>query len=88
MAHGLGSGDKLARGAVSATYLTTEKKISDAKWDAMFEGFDPDAFQKKENVSRVKVEGAVNVRPTRRVCGSDAGGRKARVLCIGLGMPG
>ena len=59
MGHGLGSGDKLARGAVSATYLTTEKAITEKRWNAMFEDFDPEAFQKKENASRVKVEGAV-----------------------------
>ena len=58
MAHGSGSGDKLARGAHSATYLTTEKAITAKKWDAMFEDFDPVAFQEKEPVSRVKVEGA------------------------------
>lgn len=48
MAHGAGSGDKLARGAVKASYLTTEKAISQKKWDSMFEGFDPEEFMKKE----------------------------------------
>ena len=56
---GSGAGDKLARGMSSATYLTTEKKITDAKWDAIFDTFDPEAFQKKENASRAKVDGAV-----------------------------
>jgi hypothetical protein len=58
MGHGSGSGDKLARGARSATYLTTEKAITDEKWNAMFEDFEPEAFTKKENASRVKVAGA------------------------------
>ena len=36
MGHSAGSGDKLARGCVRASYLTTEKKISQKKWDSMF----------------------------------------------------
>ena len=58
MGHGSGSGDKLARGARSASYLTTEKAITDARWNAMFEEFEPEVFAKKENASRVKVAGA------------------------------
>jgi hypothetical protein len=46
MAHGAGSGDKLARGAVKASYLTTEKAITQKKWASMFEGFDPEEFKK------------------------------------------
>lgn len=48
MARGAGSGDKLARGAVKATYSVTEKTITQKKWDDMFEGFDPEAFLKKK----------------------------------------
>jgi hypothetical protein len=58
MAHGSGSGDKLARGARSASYLTTEKAITDKKWESIFKDFDPEGFAERENVSRVKVEGA------------------------------
>ena len=47
MAHTLGSGDVLARGAVRASYLTTEKKITDEKWAEMFDDFDPEEFKKK-----------------------------------------
>jgi len=47
MAKGAGSGDRLARGAVSATYTTTEGGVSDKKWDAMFADFDPEKFKKE-----------------------------------------
>lgn len=53
MGHSAGSGDKLARGAVKASYLTTEKKISQEKWDEMFGDFDPEKF-KKEGMPKVK----------------------------------
>lgn len=54
MAHSAGSGDKLARGAVRATFLVRdEKTISQKKWDAMFEDFDPEKF-KKEGMPKVK----------------------------------
>jgi hypothetical protein len=37
MAHTLGSGDRLAQGAIKATYLVRdEKPISDEKWEEMF----------------------------------------------------
>ena len=63
MAHGYGSGDKLARGAVSASYLTTEKKITDKKWNDIFGDFDPEAFQKKEPA---KMEGEKETSTARR----------------------
>jgi hypothetical protein len=51
MARGAGSGDKLARGSVRASYLVSENKpISKRKWDDMFEGFDPEAFKNKKFV--------------------------------------
>jgi hypothetical protein len=59
MAHGLGSGDRLARGAVSASYLTTEKKISDKKWSEMFDDFDPEEFKK---TGMPKMEGVAKER--------------------------
>jgi hypothetical protein len=48
MGHSAGAGDKLARGAVRASYLTTEKKITEKKWDSMFADFDPEAFKKTD----------------------------------------
>lgn len=53
MGHSAGSGDRLARGAVSASYLTTEKPITKKKWDDMFKDFDPEKFQ-KEGMPKVK----------------------------------
>lgn len=53
MGHSAGSGDRLARGAVSASYLTTEKKISDKKWDDIFKDFDPEKFQ-RDGMPKVK----------------------------------
>ena len=52
--HGAGSGDKLARGARKASYLVAEdKRISQEKWDRMFNDFDPEKF-KKEGLPKVK----------------------------------
>ncbi len=62
MGHSAGSGDKLARGAVRASYLTTEKKISQKKWDAMFEDFDPEAFKNSESQKSVSGEKEINTR--------------------------
>lgn len=50
----VGSGDKLARGAVKASYLTTEKTISQKKWDAMFEDFDPETFEMPKIIGTAK----------------------------------
>lgn len=44
-----GFGDKLARGAASASYATTDKKITDEKWKSMFEGWDIVKFLEGEN---------------------------------------
>jgi 3-phenylpropionate/cinnamic acid dioxygenase small subunit len=61
MAHTLGSGDRLARGAVKATFMVRDaKNISDKKWAEMFDDFDPETFEmpkvkgekKEENKSR------------------------------------
>ena len=53
MGHSAGSGDKLARGAVKASYLTTEKKISAKTWDDIFKDFDAEKFQ-REGMPKVK----------------------------------
>jgi hypothetical protein len=45
MSKNVGAGDRLARGAVRATYSTTETKISQESWDAMFADFDPETFE-------------------------------------------
>jgi len=54
MAKGAGSGDKLARGAIRATYTTTEGGVSNKKWDDMFADYDPERFKKN---GLPKVEG-------------------------------
>jgi hypothetical protein len=55
-----GGGDRLARGAVRASFLTNESnKITQATWDAAFDNLDTKAFVEKEPASRVKVAGAV-----------------------------
>lgn len=44
-----GSGDRLARGAVSATYLANEgNKITQDLWDKAFNDFDPEKFKKRK----------------------------------------
>lgn len=48
MGHSAGSGDRLARGAHSATYLSTEKPITQKTWDDIFADFDPEKFRNKE----------------------------------------
>lgn len=48
---GLNSGDKLARGAIKATYSSTEKKITDEKWASIFDGYDPERFKNAPNQS-------------------------------------
>jgi hypothetical protein len=40
-------GDSLARGARSATFGPVAK-VSQSKWDAAFEDFDPETFRNKE----------------------------------------
>jgi hypothetical protein len=56
---GLGNGDRLARGASKASFLTNENNnISQATWDKAFEDLDTKAFIEKEPASRVKVAGA------------------------------
>lgn len=56
MSKGAGSGDQLARGAVRATFTTTEGGISDKKWDKAFDDFDPKAFQAAPEKSRLRNE--------------------------------
>ena len=59
MARIQGNGDKLARGAVRASFLTNESNnITQDRWNKAFDDFDPEAFQEKESASRVKIEGA------------------------------
>lgn len=47
---GKGTGDVLARGAVRASYLTTEQNVTKEKWNDIFADFDNEAYQKKEVV--------------------------------------
>ena len=53
---GLNSGDKLARGAIRATYSSTEKKVSDEKWNDIFNDFDPKKFAAEPNKSMQRNE--------------------------------
>ena len=62
MAKGAGSGDKLARGAIKASFTTTEGGVSQKKWDDMFKDYDPDKFRKD---GMPKVEGVKNLVKTR-----------------------
>lgn len=55
MSKGIGSGDKLARGAVKATYSTTEGGVTQDSWDKMFEDFDPKKFA-EEGLPKVEGE--------------------------------
>lgn len=44
----MGYGDRLAGGAESAIFGPNDsKKISQEKWNAAFEGFDPDKYKKE-----------------------------------------
>jgi hypothetical protein len=42
-----GYGDRLARGAASAIFGPNDGKITQEKWNAAFEGFDPEKFKKE-----------------------------------------
>lgn len=59
MSHGAGSGDKLARGAARAQFMTTEGGISQDKWAAAFDGFDPEKFKTEPNRSSIRSESSV-----------------------------
>ena len=56
MSHGIGSGDKLARGAVRASYSTTEGGVSDSGWSKAFDDFDPERFKNAPNQSSQRIE--------------------------------
>jgi hypothetical protein len=56
MSKGPGSGDQLARGAVRATFTTTEGGITDKKWAEAFDDFEPEEFQAKPERSRLRSE--------------------------------
>ncbi len=51
MSKGVGSGDKLARGAVKATYPSTEGGVTAEKWNNIFDTFDPEEFKNAPNKS-------------------------------------
>lgn len=54
MSHGAGAGDKLARGAIKASFQTTEGNIKQSAWDKMFKDFDPEKFKREPNKSSVR----------------------------------
>lgn len=68
MSTGIGSGDKLARGAVRATYSTTEGGVTQDKWAQAFNDYDAEKFKNEPNKSSVRTE----------VSGSDASGNPGR----------
>lgn len=46
MSRGAGSGDRLARGARSASYLADESgSVTEQKWNDIFTDFDPERFK-------------------------------------------
>ena len=66
MAHGPGSGDSLARGAIRQTYaVRDEKTISQKKWDAMFKDFNPEEFKSKDSQKSVSGEKETTTRRSR-----------------------
>lgn len=59
MSKGVGSGDKLARGAARATYSSTEGGVSADKWNDIFDSYDPEAFRNAPNKSSVRSDADV-----------------------------
>lgn len=53
---GVGSGDRLARGANKASYTTTEGGVSEQKWSDMFSDFNPEEFRSAPNKSSIRTE--------------------------------
>jgi len=53
---GVGSGDRLARGANRATYSTTEGGITQDKWSAAFDDYNPEEFRSAPNKSSIRTE--------------------------------
>ena len=54
MPKGVGSGDKLARGAVKAVYSTTEGGITQDAWSKAFDDYNPEEFRNALNKSSVR----------------------------------
>lgn len=54
MSKGVGSGDKLARGAARATYSTTEGGITQDKWAQAFDDYNPEEFKNAPNQSSIR----------------------------------
>jgi hypothetical protein len=75
MSKGIGAGDKLARGAVRASYSTTEGGVTQDKWAQAFDDYNPEEFKNAPNKSSVRAEGS----------GSDASGDPGRDVGSELG---
>jgi hypothetical protein len=54
MSKGVGSGDKLARGAVKAVYSTTEGGITQDKWSQAFDDYNPEEFRNAPEKTRLR----------------------------------
>ena len=59
-----GSGDRLARGQVRASFLVSEEKITEDKWKKAFDDFNPEEF-KKTGMPKVAGEKKETVRSRR-----------------------
>ena len=71
MSKGVGSGDKLARGAVRASYSTTEGGVTQDAWSKAFDDFNPEEFKNAPNKSSQR--------------SSDAGGDQSGVSSTDVG---
>jgi hypothetical protein len=56
MSKGVGSGDKLARGAVRANFSTTDGGVSQEKWNDIFADYDPEKYKAEPNKAQQRTE--------------------------------
>jgi hypothetical protein len=54
MSKGVGSGDKLARGASRATFSTTEGGVTQDKWAQAFDDYNPEEFKNAPEKTRLR----------------------------------
>jgi hypothetical protein len=59
MSKGVGSGDRLARGASKAQFMTTEGGITENKWAQAFDNFDAEKFKNEPNKSSVRSDASL-----------------------------
>ena len=78
MSKGVGSGDKLARGAIKANFQTTEGGVTAEKWNSIFEDFNPTGYKNAPNQSSQRTE----------VSSGDASGESTGDAGAGVGETG